>query len=262
MDIHAQLKAKVSSGRKLLVPYVCAGFPNEASTLPVMEALAEAGADAIELGIPFSDPLMDGPVIQAASHAALKGGMTLAKALEIAAAFTRKHTTPLVLMGSVNPLMRMGGDAFAAQASQAGVSGLILPDLPLEDQIRIPGIPQVQLVAPNTSDDRVKTLLAQAPPFLYCVTVFGVTGTRTTTADYTVPFLNRMKAISQANAQVPVLAGFGVSRPEQAVELASACDGVIIGSALIRKLEAAGPGGAAQAAMDFLRPFRAALDSH
>jgi len=255
MNLQEKLKAKVAGGRKLLIPYVCAGSPSLETTLEVLQALADAGADAIELGIPFSDPLMDGPVIQAASHQALKAGMTLAKALEIAAAFTASRETPLIFMGSVNPMLAMGAQTFVARAQQAGVGACILPDLPLEDQGRLPGLSQVQLVAPNTPEDRVKVLLAQDPPFLYCVTVFGVTGARTTTADYTLPFLRRMKALSQA----PVMAGFGVSTPEQAVELAAACDGVIIGSALIRAMNAVDPKDAAKAAGEFLRPFRAAL---
>jgi len=255
MSIHETLKTKVASGRKLLIPYVCAGAPSIEATLPILEALAEAGADAIELGIPFSDPLMDGPVILEAAHRALKGGMTLLKTLEIAKAFTAKHDTPLIVMGSVNPILRMGATEFIKLAHEAGIEGCILPDLPLEDQYRLSGISQVQLVAPNTPDARVHALLSQAPPFLYCITVFGVTGARTSTADYTLPFLKRMKALSQT----PVLAGFGVSTPEQAVELASACDGVIIGSALIRALNAADPADLAGAAKRFLAPFRQAL---
>jgi tryptophan synthase alpha chain len=199
---------------------------------------------------------MDGPVIQAASHRALKAGMSLAKALNIAAAFTASRNVPLIFMGSVNPLLAMGAEAFVARAQAVGVGACILPDLPLEDQFRIAGIPQVQLVAPNTPELRVKQLLDQDPPFLYCVTVFGVTGARTTTAEYTLPFLRRMKNLSQT----PVLAGFGVSTPPQAVELASVCDGVIIGSALIRALSAAEPKDQPQAAKDFLEPFRQALD--
>ena len=256
MTIHEALRTKVATGRKLLIPYVCAGSPSLEATLPILQALADAGADAIELGIPFSDPLMDGPVIQAASHQALKAGMTLAKALGIAAAFTASRETPLIFMGSVNPMLAMGPETFVKRAQKAGVGACILPDLPLEDQGRLPGLSQVQLVAPNTPNERVQALLAEDPPFLYCVTVFGVTGARTTTADYTLPFLRRMKALSQA----PVLAGFGVSTPEQAVELAAACDGVIIGSALIRAMNAVDAKDAARAAGDFLKPFRSALD--
>jgi len=255
MTIQQLLKDKVASGRKLLVPYLCAGFPDESATVPVLEALAEAGADAIELGIPFSDPLMDGPVIQAASHRALQQGMNLSKALDMAKAFTSKNPTPLFLMSSVNPLLRMGAEIFAQRVREAGVVGCILPDLPLEDQYRLEGVPQVQLVAPNTPEDRVKALLAQNPPFLYCVTVFGVTGARTKTAEYTLPFLRRMKELSDA----PVLAGFGVSSPEQAVEMSSACDGVIIGSALIRALDPARGEDLPEAAKRFLKPFRTAL---
>lgn len=252
MTIQQTLKDKMAAGRKLLVPYLCAGFPDESATVPILEALADAGADAIELGIPFSDPLMDGPVIQAASHRALQQGMTLMKALDLAKAFTSRRDTPLFLMSSVNPLLRMGVETFAQRVREAGIVGCILPDLPLEDQYRMADIPQVQLVAPNTPEERVKTLLAQKPPFLYCVTVFGVTGARTKTADYTLPFLRRMKALSES----PVLAGFGVSTPDQAVEMASACDGVIIGSALIRALDHKDLVGTTKR---FLEPFRLAL---
>lgn len=255
MNIHESLKQKVAQGRKLLIPYVCAGAPSPEATLPILEALAEAGADAIELGIPFSDPLMDGPVILEASHRALKAGMNLAKTLEIAKAFTAKRDTPLIVMGSVNPILRMGATEFVKEAKVAGIQGCILPDLPLEDQFRLPGLSQVQLVAPNTPEARVHALLSQDPPFLYCITVFGVTGARASHAQYTIPFLKRMKAQSHA----PVLAGFGVSTPEQAVELAAACDGVIIGSALIRALNAAEPADLAGAAKRFLAPFRQAL---
>jgi tryptophan synthase alpha chain len=259
MTFHQMLKERVASGRKILVPYLCAGFPSESDTLPILEALAEAGADAIELGIPFSDPLMDGPVIQAASSRALAGGMTLPKALGIARAFTSRNATPLLIMSSFNPLLRMGPEVFARRAREANVAGCIIPDLPPESQYLLPGAPpMVQLVAPNTPDKRLDTLARRDPPFFYGVSVFGVTGARSTLADYTLPFLHHVKE----RTDIPLLAGFGVSTPEQAREMAAACDGVIVGSALLRALQdCTDPSELPGVARRFLELFRKALDT-
>lgn len=258
MTLHQLLKERVAAGRKILVPYLCAGFPSESDMLPLLEALAEAGADAIELGIPFSDPLMDGPVIQAASNRALAGGMTLPKAMGIARAFTSRNRTPLLIMSSFNPLLRMGPEVFARRAREANIAGCIIPDLPPEVQYLLPGAPPlVQLVAPNTPDARIQDLAKRNPPFLYGVSVFGVTGARTTLADYTLPFLHRVKECTD----IPLLAGFGVSTPEQAREMAGSCDGVIVGSALLRALEAcADPAMLVEVARGFVTSFRTALD--
>jgi tryptophan synthase alpha subunit len=259
MTLHQLLNERVATGRKFLVPYLCAGFPSETDTLPLLEALAEAGADAIELGIPFSDPLLDGPVIQAASNRALAGGMTLPKALAIARSFTARHETPLLIMSSFNPLLRLGPEVFARRAREANVAGCIIPDLPPEAQYLLPGAPPlVQLVAPNTPEARIEELAGRNPPFFYGVSVFGVTGTRTALAEYTLPFLRRVKDLTA----IPLLAGFGVSTPEQAREMAEACDGVIVGSALLRALDAcAGPAERVAAARKFLESFRMALDA-
>lgn len=258
MSLPQLLKERVASGRKLLVPYLCAGFPSATETLSLLEALAEGGADAIELGIPFSDPLMDGPILQAAANRALAGGMTLPKALGIARAFTAHNRTPLLLMSSFNPLLRLGPEVFARRAREADIAGCIIPDLPPEAQYLLPGAPPlVQLVAPNTPDERVEELARRNPPFLYGVSVFGVTGTRTTLADYTLPFLHRIKGITE----IPLLAGFGVTTPDQAQAMAAACDGVIVGSALLRALEAcAKPSERAAVARRFVESFRMALD--
>ena len=256
MSLRTHFLDRIAQGRKLLVPYVCAGFPTEADTLSILESLADAGADAIELGIPFSDPLLDGPVIQAASLRALAQGMTLPRALALAKAFTAHRDTPLLVMSSLNPVLRMGPEAFARRAREAGIAACILPDLPPESRYLLPGAPPlVQLVAPNTPDERLRELAGLEPPFLYGVSVFGVTGTRTQLADYTLPFLARVKAATR----VPLLAGFGVSTPEQAREAAEACDGVIIGSTLLRALE--GAPDPARAAARFLEPFRQACDA-
>ncbi len=260
MNLTARFQARLDLGHKLLVPYLCAGFPSPDATLPILEALADAGADAIELGIPFSDPLMDGPVIQAASSRALALGMTLDRALSLAERFKSRRNTPLLLMSSVNPLLRMGAETFADRALSAGIAGCILPDLPLEAQAMLPGAPpMVQLVAPNTPPGRIAELAQTAPPFLYAISVLGVTGTRTSLPDYTLPFLRRTQAI----AKLPVLAGFGISDPSQAREMAAACDGVILGSSLLRALMEEGdndPTRLAQRANAFLAPFREVLN--
>lgn len=255
MSLREQFEAKRAAGQKLLVPYVCAGDPDPEATVAVLEALAEAGADALELGVPFSDPLMDGPVIQAASHRALQRGMTLSRVLRVARTFTARNPTPLLLMGSVNPILAFGAAAFLQAARESGISACILPDLPLEEQGRLPGLPQVQLAAPNTPPTRVAELLATEPPFLYAVSVLGVTGVRPEADTGTLGFLRRLKGA----ASIPVLAGFGVGTPERAVELASACDGVVVGSALVQAMNA-DPACPDEAAARFLRPFRIALE--
>ena len=259
MTFHQLLKKRVAAGRKILVPYLCAGFPSASDMLPLLEALAAGGADAIELGIPFSDPLMDGPVIQAAAHRALVGGMTLSKALDIARTFTSRNRTPLLIMSSFNPLLRLGPEVFARRAREANIAGCIIPDLPPEAQYLLPGAPPlVQLVAPNTHDARIKALAKRDPPFFYGVSVFGVTGTRAALPEYTLPFLRHVKGITD----VPLLAGFGVSTPEQAQKIAASCDGVIVGSALLQTLAAcAGPAELIMAARGFIESFRMALDT-
>ena len=259
MTLQQLLKERVTAGRKLLVPYLCAGFPSESDTLLLLEALVEAGADAIELGIPFSDPLMDGPVIQAASNRALAGGMTLPKALQLARAFTARNTTPLLIMSSINPILRMGPEVFARRAKEAAIAGCIIPDLPPEAQYLLPGAPPlIRLVAPNTPAARIEAISRRNPPILYGVSVFGVTGARTALAEYTLPFLRRVKGLTE----IPLLAGFGVSSPAQACSMAEACDGVIVGSALLRALETcADPAERAKVAREFVAAFRMALDT-
>nr|WP_320133793.1 tryptophan synthase subunit alpha [uncultured Holophaga sp.] len=259
MNFKEFVAQRVASGRKLLVPYLCAGYPTQAHTLPLLHALADAGADFIELGVPFSDPLADGPVLQAASLVALKGGATLAKAIETAGAFhAQRPEVPVALMGYTNPFLNMGAGTLAQKAQAAGVAALLVPDLLPEiwDHLSAPGMPPlVPFAAPNTPDDRLEELGRIGGPFLYAVAVLGVTGTRDTLSDTVPAFL----ANTKARSGMPVLAGFGVSRPSQAPALAAACDGVIIGSALAKALE--GAADPVQAAKDFLTPFRRALDT-
>lgn len=258
MSFHAYVRDRRAS-RKLLAPYVCAGYPTPTVTVDILCALAQAGADFIELGVPFSDPLADGPVIQAASNVALGQGMTLPMALDLAEAYAaRKTGVPLVLMGYANPFLALGAVELGKRCEAAAIGALIVPDLPTESQglLQAPGMPPfVQFVAPNSLEDRMDSAMAQDPPFLYGVALYGVTGARQDVAEYTAPFLRKVKT----QTETPLLAGFGVSTPEQAAILADACDGVIVGSALVRALDLVVPAEAAAAAGRFLRPFREAL---
>lgn len=257
MTLGELLREKKNNGKTILAPYVCAGFPAIEATLPILGALAQAGADCVELGVPFSDPLADGPMIQLASSVALQNGMTLSRALEIAASFTATSGTPVLLMSYLNPILRMGPERFAQRAGDAGVSACIIPDLPFEETGLLAGSPPlVHFAAPNTPDERLRRITALNPPFLYCVSVIGVTGARKKLEQYTLEFLRRV----QAATSVPSLAGFGVSSAEQAASLAQVADGVIVGSALVKALERAySPSEAARAAAAFLRPFRESL---
>jgi tryptophan synthase alpha chain len=260
VDFHQYLRGKVLTGRKLLAPYLCAGYPDASVTVDALVALAEAGADLIELGIPFSDPLADGPVIQAASQMALRGGMTLPRALDLAEAYAARNTgVPLALMSYLNPILAMGADSFGQRLLLSKIGTCIVPDLPPEARGLLPGVPSlVQFVAPNTGPERLRAALAQDPPFLYGVAIFGVTGARQDLAEYTLPFLHRVKALTDT----PLLAGFGVSTPDQARTLCQAADGVIVGSALLRALgEVEDPAQVPAAAGRFLRGFREALDA-
>jgi len=261
MNLSAFISERVASGRKLLAPYLCAGFPSPAMTLPLLEALADSGADLIELGVPFSDPLADGPVLQAASLRALRAGMNLGGALDIAAGFTRRRPeVPVVLMGYVNPILAMGRDFFAEKARQAGISGLLIPDLPPEDWdlIQASGLPPlIPFAAPNTPGPRLEQLGRQGAPFLYAVSVLGVTGARGEHGPAIPAFLSR----ARNHSGLSVLAGFGIAHPVQVPELARACDGVILGSALAQALDAADPDDLPGAVRAFLAPFRAALDA-
>lgn len=261
MNLSAFISERVATGRKLLAPYLCAGFPTSEATLPLLEALADAGADLIELGVPFSDPLADGPELQAGSQRALRAGMTLAKTLDIAEVFSRhRPEVPLVLMGYANPILAMGRRSFAARAQDAGIAGLLIPDLPPENWslVQEAGVPPLlPFAAPNTPDARLEALGRLKAPFLYAVSVLGVTGTRESLGGDVPTFLAR----ARERSGLPVLAGFGLSRAEQVTALAGACDGLILGSALVRALNGADPKDLPGAARAFLSPFRAALDA-
>jgi tryptophan synthase alpha chain len=223
------------AGSAALMPYLMGGFPDMPTSLDIGLACAENGADLVELGVPYSDPLADGPVIHAAGTAALHAGATLDGVLGVAEGLSRR--LPVVLMGYVNLVLARSPDGFAARAAAAGVSGLIVPDLPLEeapeilDACEAHGIALVPLVAPTTPDDRLRAIGAKARGFLYTVSVVGTTGERRTEEDAHRALLRRVKA----HCEVPVAIGFGISTPHQAAAAARAgADGVIVGTRLVR----------------------------
>jgi tryptophan synthase alpha chain len=224
-----------AKGRAALMPYLMGGFPTMEESLRIGEAYVDGGADLIELGVPFSDPLADGPVIHAAGTEALRAGATVAGVLEVCRALGQR--VPVVMMMYANLVLAKGPEAFARSLAEAGASGLIVPDLPLEESDEVlaacdaNGIALVPLVAPTTPDDRMARIGARARGFVYTVSVVGTTGERAALTDTFGGVIARAKA----NTDVPVALGFGIGAPEQALQAAqSGADGVIVGSRLVR----------------------------
>ena len=229
----AALKAE---GRAGLVTFVTAGDPDLETSKEILFGLPGAGADVIELGMPFSDPMADGPAIQASSLRALKNGMTLKKTLDLVAEFRNTdNDTPVVLMGYYNPIYILGVDAFAAEAKAAGVDGLIIVDLPPEEvdelwkPAREAGIDFIFLTAPTSDDARLPTILERASGFVYYVSITGITGTRSADITDVGAALKRIRK----HTELPIAVGFGIKTPEQAAEIASVADGAVVGSALV-----------------------------
>ena len=262
--LQQRLDALRSAGRKGLVPFITAGDPSLAATVPVMHALAQAGADVIELGVPFSDPMADGPVIQRSSERALARGAGLAWVLDCVRAFReRDAATPVVLMGYLNPVEIRGASAFAADAAAAGVDGMLLVDLPPEEaeEYRAAfahnGLALISLASPTTPQARLQRLCEQADGYLYYVSYAGVTGA----AHLDVGDAGRHLAEVRAMAKAPVFAGFGIRDAASAASMAAHADGVVVGSALVSAMEGStGEADAAAHADAFLRPLREALD--
>ena len=262
--LQQRLDALRSAGRKGLVPFITAGDPSLAATVPVMHALAQAGADVIELGVPFSDPMADGPVIQRSSERALARGAGLALVLDCVRAFReRDAATPVVLMGYLNPVEIRGAAAFAADAAAAGVDGMLLVDLPPEEaeEYRAAfahnGLALISLASPTTPQARLQRLCEQADGYLYYVSYAGVTGA----AHLDVGDAGRHLAEVRAMAKAPVFAGFGIRDAASAASMAAHADGVVVGSALVSAMEGStGEADAAAHADAFLRPLREALD--
>lgn len=229
----AKLKAE---GRPALVTYFMGGDPDYDSSLRIMKALPKAGADIIELGMPFSDPMADGPAIQAAGLRALKGGQTLAKTLGMAAAFRREDDdTPIVMMGYYNPIFIYGVERFLADAKAAGIDGLIVVDLPpeMDDELCIPalqaGINFIRLATPTTDDRRLPKVLENTSGFVYYVSMTGITGSALPDTSKVADAVSRIKA----HTGLPVCVGFGVKTAEQARAIGASADGVVVGTAIV-----------------------------
>ncbi|PLX88111.1 MAG: tryptophan synthase subunit alpha [Desulfuromonas sp.] len=234
--VFSQLK---QAGQPGLIPFITAGDPDLKTTANLIRTLANAGADLIELGVPFSDPMADGPTIQAASERALTGGTTLKSVLDLVAEVRRDCQVPLVLMGYYNPVFRYGIEAFARDAAEAGVDGVLLVDLPPEEagEISAPlqeaGIAMITLLAPTTPARRMKRLAAAAEGYLYYVSMTGVTGSARISPDEIQVAVEEL----QAMARVPVGVGFGITTAEDAAAVGRFADAVVVGSALVRIVE-------------------------
>ena len=253
--LESHLRARREAGHKLLVPYVTGGYDDE--WLDVVRAVADAGADAIEVGIPFSDPVMDGPVIQEASEMALRRGTTPQSILTQLAVLDAG--VPLAVMLYYNTVFHMGHERFAHELVTAGVAGAIVPDCPLEEigpwaeAADVAGVETVMLAAPTAPDERLPRICERARGFVYAVGLLGVTGERDALAASATIIAGRVKAVTDK----PVLIGVGVGTADQAVEASTVADGVVVGTALVRRLlEGAGPEGAAA----FVGELRSALD--
>jgi len=228
-----------SKSEKALVAFITAGDPNLATTQELFSVIEEGGADIIELGVPFSDPLADGPVIQAASQRSLKSGTTLKKIIQLVREIRKSSQLPIVLMTSFNPVFVYGQEAFVKEAVEAGVDGVIIPDLPPEEAgefdilAKARSLDMIHLLAPTSTPDRIEMVGAQSRGFVYYVSLTGVTGARDSIAKGVEEKVSRIK---QATS-LPVLIGFGISGPEQAKAASKCSDGVIVGSAIVRMID-------------------------
>lgn len=231
----ALLKEK---GEKALIPFVTAGDPDLETTEKLVLAMLDDGADLVEIGVPFSDPVAEGPVIQKASKRALDGGTTLVKIFGLVKRLREKTDEPLLLMMYLNSIFRFGTERFFKLCAENGVDGVIVPDMPYEERDEVQdtadkyGVIPISMVAP-TSHERIKMIASSAKGFLYCVSSTGVTGTR---SKFTTDFGEFFGAIKKY-AKVPCAVGFGISSPEQAKKMSSYCDGAIVGSAIVKIVE-------------------------
>ncbi|MEL6998070.1 MAG: tryptophan synthase subunit alpha [Pseudomonadota bacterium] len=242
-----------ADNKAAFVSYIMGGDPNFDTAIEIMKGLPAAGVDVIELGLPFTDPMADGPSIQLAGQRALEDGMTLIQTLDMARQFrTGDDTTPIILMGYYNPIYSMGVDAFLAAAKDAGIDGLIVVDLPPEedDELCLPtvaaGLHFIRLATPTTDDRRLPAVLQNTSGFVYYVSITGITGAAEAQAADVGPEVARIKAASN----LPVCVGFGVKTPERAAEIARIADGVVVGSAIVDQI---GDGKAPADVLDFVR---------
>jgi tryptophan synthase alpha chain len=226
-------------GRKAFIPYVMAGDPNLKKTEEVVSLFEECGADIVELGVPFTDPLADGPVIQAASERALKEGVTLKKVLALVRKMRRAVSLPIVLMTYFNPVFKLGVEAFVAEATEAGVDGVIIPDLPPDEADEViraskkRAMATVFLLAPTSTEERIALVAEKSEGFIYYVSITGITGSELKGLRQMRAMIKRIRGFTDK----PIAVGFGVKRPEEARGVAEIADGVIVGSAIVKKLQ-------------------------
>lgn len=238
--INKRFTQLAAEGRGGLVTFSSAGDPDYESSLELLKGLPGAGADLIELGMPFSDPMADGPAIQLASGRALQGGQTMVKTLQMVSAFREDdEETPIILMGYYNPIYVYGVEKFLADAKQAGVDGLIVVDLPPEEESELcvpaleAGINFIYLTAPTTDDERLPRVMQQASGFVYYVSITGITGTASAAASDIEAAYKRLKS----HTELPIAVGFGIKTPDQAGEVAAIADAAVVGSALVNIIE-------------------------
>jgi len=246
--------------RLALIVYLTVGYPERGSTGALLRAALDGGADVLELGVPFSDPLADGTTVQRASEAALHNGVTLADCLSEAAAVVRERDAPVFLMGYTNPFMQYGFERFAADGARAGIAGVIVPDMPAEESADLgralgpAGLLRIDLYAPTTPNERLAKLLPRARGFVYCVSLTGVTGARRALASDVSDFVGRVRR----HTDLPVAVGFGISAPDHVSALRGTADGVVVGSAAIDVVTSAEPQRRPAALRDFVASLAAA----
>ena len=248
------------ANKPIFMPYFPLGYPDLDTSIDVIEALAKNGADLIEVGLSFSDPLADGPVIQQATQIALEKGITVKKSLEAVKELRKRGVTiPLILMGYYNPMLAYGLEKFIHDAREAGADGFIIPDLPLEEAEEFTSVagdmPLIQMLAPTSPDERMESIARNAKGFIYLVSVTGVTGARTAISDSLGDLIQRVRAHTSA----PVCVGFGIGTPEQAAQVGQLADGVIVGSACVKMI--GGSQKPVETAKQFAAEFRSALKS-
>lgn len=263
--IQARFSALQAAGRKALIPYITAGDPAPAVTLPLMHDLVAAGADVIELGIPFSDPMADGPVIQLAMERALAHEVSLRQVLEMVAEFRqRDNETPVVLMGYLNPVERMGYDEFAREAAEAGVDGVLTVDLPPEEAadvvplFKARGLDTIFLLAPTTTLERARSICQQASGYVYYVSLKGVTGSSALDVTDVANKLDMLRTVTD----LPIGVGFGIRDGATAAAVGEVADGVVVGSVLVNQIaaNADNPDAARKAISDIIAEMRGAMD--
>jgi len=262
--IQGRFEALAKAKRKALIPYITAGDPHPSLTVPLMRGLVEAGSDILELGVPFSDPMADGPVVQRSGERALKHGVGLSKVLEMVVDFRKGDpATPVVLMGYANPIEAMGVEKFAAAAKTAGIDGVIVVDYPPEECLEFSAlmkrndIDPIFLLAPTSTKKRIDEVARSGSGYLYYVSLRGVTGA----ANIDISEIKEKIPSIRAATKMPIGVGFGIRDAESARRVAATADAVVIGSRIIQEIENGRPEDAVARVKNFLKPIRQALDA-